>query len=215
VRVKTAKNRTASSARWLSRQLNDPYVQQAQKEGYRSRAAFKILEMDQRFRLLKPGQKVVELGAAPGGWSQVVLEKIKAGTPRGGVLIAIDLLPFKPLEHLVFIQGDFLDPQVQQQVLDTSGVGVDLVLSDMAASTTGHRSTDHLRTMNLADAAFAFAKATLKEGGAFVTKVFQGGAHKELLDQLHAHFKIVKHVKPPASRQESPEMYVVCLGFRP
>lgn len=213
VRVKKAKGMTSSSHRWMARHLNDPYVQEAQKKGYRSRAAFKILEIDQKYKLLKQGQVVVELGAAPGGWSQVVSQKIKVGQ-GDAKLIGIDLLPVEPIPGATFLIGDFLEKECQQQVLDLAGREVDLVLSDMAASTTGHKSTDHMRTMNLAEASFLFAKETLKIGGSMVAKVFQGGTDKALLDQLKIYFTHIKHYKPPASRQESPEMYVVCTGFR-
>lgn len=213
IRLKKARGMTNSSQRWMSRHLNDPYVQEAQKKGYRSRAAFKIMEIDDKYKLLKSGQVIVELGAAPGGWSQVVARKIKAGQGNAR-LIGIDLLPVEPIEGAVFLVGDFLEKECQEEVLNLAGGSVDLVLSDMAAGTTGHKSTDHIRTMNLAEAAFLFAKETLKPGGAFVAKVFQGGTDKELLDQLKIYFAQIKHFKPPASRQESPEMYVVCMGFR-
>lgn len=214
VRLKTARGRTQSSQRWLSRQLNDPYVTQAKRDGYRSRAAFKLKELNEKVPFLKPGQHVIDLGAAPGGWTQMVLEIVKPSTKNGRV-VGIDLLPMDPLADAHLMQGDFLDPSVRAQLLSYLDGPVHVVLSDMAASTTGNATTDHLRTLALADMAWQFAKGILAEEGTFVTKVFQGGADKDLLTDLKRHFKVIKHIKPPASRKESPEMYVVAVGFRP
>jgi 23S rRNA (uridine2552-2'-O)-methyltransferase len=213
VQLKNARGRKTSSQRWLRRHFNDPYVQQAQRQGYRSRAAFKILEIDTKFKLFKPGHVVVDLGAAPGGWSQIAAKAITANT-QSNSLFAIDLLPVEPIPGMNYIQGDFLDLANQKKLVSLTGNQVDVVLSDMAAQTTGHASTDHTRTRALAEAAFSFAQNVLKEGGTFVTKVFAGGTHQELLIQLKQDFKSVKHYKPPASRKESPEVYVVCQGFQ-
>ena len=213
VRLKTARGRDASSQRWLMRQLNDPYVQQAQLKGYRSRAAFKLLEIEQKYKILKPGQIIVDLGAAPGGWSQIILEKFPAVRSQGRIF-AIDLLEIEPMAGVDIFTGDFLDSQIQQQFRAHVPQGVDLVMSDMAASTTGHANTDHIRTIALAEAAYSFAYDFLKLGGTFVTKVFQGGADASLLADLKKSFKSVKHFKPPASRKESAEMYVIAQGFR-
>lgn len=207
-RVRTAGKRSASSTRWLERQLNDPYVRKAQMEGYRSRAAYKLKELDEKLDLIKPGMTVVDLGAAPGGWSQVALEK------KAGKVIALDLLPMEPVPGAVFLQMDFMDDDAPEALITALGGGADLVLSDMAPNTTGHRNTDHLRIMMLAEAAYDFAAGVLKPGGAFVTKVFQGGAQNELLQRLKRDFQTVRHIKPPASRKESAEQYVVAAGFR-
>lgn len=210
IKLKTARGRTNSSQRWLSRQLNDPFVQMAQKKGYRSRAAFKIQEIQNKYRIIKPGQVVIDLGAAPGGWTQALLEMMPSLT-----VIGIDLLEVEPIAGATFIQGDFLDEGMQKD-LETmlKGKKADAVLSDMAASTTGHSQTDHIRTEMLADIAFHFAQQVLVEGGSFVAKVFNGGTHQTLLDLLKKRFKVVKHFKPESSRKESPELYVVCTGFR-
>lgn len=212
VSLKKARGRKNSSQRWLQRHFNDPYVQQAQQKGYRSRAAFKLLEIDAKYKLFKPGQVVVDLGAAPGGWSQIVVQAIKANA-QAPTLFAIDLLPVEPLAGMTYVQGDFLDREIQNQMKSLTHHAVDIVLSDMAAQTTGHASTDHIRTRALAEAGFSFAREVLKEGGAFITKVFAGGTHQELLVQLKQSFKSVKHFKPPASRKESSEVYVICQGF--
>jgi 23S rRNA (uridine2552-2'-O)-methyltransferase len=214
VHLKTALGRKISSQRWLQRHLNDPYVQEAQARGYRSRAAFKFLEINEKYTLIHPHDIIVDLGAAPGGWSQIAAQLIFEKKGKGHVF-ALDLLEMDALPGVSFLQGDFLDPLIKEQLRELLPGPVNLVLSDLAASTTGHSSTDHLRTMVLAETAFTFAKEILKPGGAFVTKVFAGGTHKELLDLLKHHFETVKHFKPPASRKESPEMYVVCLGFKP
>lgn len=210
VRVRTARGRRLSSTRWLERQLNDPYVQAAQRDGYRSRAAYKLLEMDERFGLLRPGQRVVDLGAAPGGWCQVAQAKVG---PRGRV-IGIDVLEMDPLAGVEILLGDLQDDATLDRLLATLDGPADLVLSDMAAATTGHAGTDHLRTLALAELAHDFARRVLSPEGAFVSKVFQGGTEGELLKALKADFAKVRHVKPPASRKGSPELYVVATGFR-
>jgi len=210
VRLKKARGRKVSSQKWLQRQLNDPYVQQAHELNYRSRAAFKLLQLNEKYKFLKPGMTVVDLGAAPGGWAQITLELLKGRSK----IIGIDLLEIDPLEGATFLKGDLTDSTMQEQLRALAPEGVDVVLSDMAASTTGHSQVDHLRTRLLAENAFSFAQSVLKSGGSFVCKVFEGGTHKELLDQLKSHFQDIKHMKPPASRKESPEMYVVALHFR-
>jgi 23S rRNA (uridine2552-2'-O)-methyltransferase len=214
VRLKTAKTRSASSQRWLERQLNDPYVAAAKHEGYRSRSAFKLAEIDAKHRVLRPGKRVVDLGAAPGGWAQVAADRVRAVEGRGQV-VAIDILEMKSLPGVEFLQLDFLDEAAPARLKAMLRDGAaDLVLSDMAAPGTGHVRTDHIRIMALAEAAAAFACDVLDRGGAFVCKVFQGGTEKALLESLKRAFTTVKHVKPPASRAESAEMYVVALGFR-
>ncbi len=214
VRLKTAKQRTASSQRWLERQLNDPYVAAAKREGYRSRSAFKLAEIDARHRLLKPGKRVVDLGAAPGGWSQVAADRVKSVEGKGQV-VAIDLLDMEAIAGVEFLKLDFMDETAPARLKAMLRDGkADIVLSDMAAQGTGHVRTDHLRIMGLAEAAAEFASEVLSPGGAFVCKVFQGGTERELLDRLKRGFASVKHVKPPASRAESAEMYVVAQGFR-
>lgn len=208
VRVKGSAQRTVSSRRWLARQLNDPYVTEARKQGWRSRAAFKLLELDDKFRLLRPGSAIVDLGAAPGGWTQVAVRKGAAA------VVAMDLLPMDPIQGATVLQGDFSEPGADTQLIEAMGRRADLVLSDMAPNTTGHAATDHLRIMALAEMALDFAIATLNEGGAFVAKVFQGGSEREMLDRMKRHFAVVRHAKPPASRKESSELYVVATGFR-
>jgi len=211
VRVKSANKRTVSSARWLERQLNDPYVAEAKKQGYRSRAAFKLLQLDDKFHVLKEGARVVDLGAAPGGWCQVAVDRVG----ERGKVIGIDLLPMDPIPGADLIQMDFMTdeaPGVLKRLLDGSLANV--VLSDMAASATGHAATDHLKIMALAETAYDFAKDVLAKGGTFICKVLQGGATGELLKLLKRDFAEVKHVKPPASRSDSAEIYVVALGFR-
>lgn len=208
-RVRTGRGRTASSVRWLERQLNDPYVKQAKAEGYRSRAAYKLIELDERFGLLKGVRRVVDLGIAPGGWAQVVRKR----SPKAGV-VGIDLLETEPLEGVTILQMDFMAdaaPGLLEAALDGPP---DLVLSDMAANTVGHKQTDHLRTMGLVEAAAHFAVEVLAEGGAFVAKVLAGGTDAELLTLLKTHFRSVKHAKPPASRKGSSEWYVVAQGFK-
>jgi 23S rRNA (uridine2552-2'-O)-methyltransferase len=209
VAVRTAKGRTGASQRWLARQLNDPYVQAAKQQGWRSRAAFKLSELDERFHLIRRGARVVDLGAAPGGWTQVA---VRGGAAR---VVAVDLLPMDPVPGSELLSGDFTEPAIQAQLIQMLGGKVDLVLSDMAPNTTGHTATDHLRIMALAGAALEFAVEVLAEGGAFVAKVFQGGAERQILDRLKRRFAAVRHAKPPASRKESSELYVVATGFRP
>lgn len=210
VRVKSARRRKASSTEWLERQLNDPFVAEARRRGYRSRAAFKLLQLDERFHLLAPGRRVVDLGCAPGGWTQVVAARVGA---RGRV-VGADLQPADPIAGATLLNGDFRDPAVVARLCDALGGRADLVLSDMAAPATGHAATDHLRIVALAEDALAFAAANLKPGGAFVAKVFQGGAEGELLARLKQLFTEVRHAKPAASRAESSETYVVAKGFR-
>ena len=215
VRVKPARRRPASSTRWLDRQLNDPYVAEARRLGYRSRAAFKLIEIDDRLRLLRPGQTVVDLGAAPGGWTQVALERTRAAE-TGGRVIALDRLEIDPVPGAEILLGDFQDAATLARLEQTlGGARADLVLSDLSPSTTGHRATDHLRIVTLAEDALAFAEGVLKPGGAFVAKVFRGGADADLLKRVRARFETVRHVKPPASRADSAETYLVALGFRP
>jgi len=217
VRVRKTGSRSASSARWLTRQLNDPYVAEAQRQGYRSRAAFKLMQLDARFHLLKPGLRVVDLGAAPGGWTQVAVAATQAerGPDRSrGRVVALDLLEMAPLAGATVLLRDFLDPAAPGEIQAALGGPADLVLSDMAAPTTGHAKTDHLRILGLAEAALAFAEATLAPGGGFVAKLFQGGAEAALLQRLRRDFATVRHAKPPASRAESAETYVVAQGFR-
>lgn len=208
-RVKTSRGRTASSTRWLERQLNDPYVQQAKAEGYRSRAAYKLIELDEKFALLKGARRVVDLGVAPGGWAQVVRKL----APRAEV-VGIDLLETEPLEGVTLLQMDFMADAAPAALTAALGGSPDLVLSDMAANTVGHKQTDHLRTMGLVEAAAWFAVENLDDGGAFVAKVLAGGTDTELLALLKRHFRTVKHAKPPASRKGSSEWYVVAQGFK-
>jgi 23S rRNA (uridine2552-2'-O)-methyltransferase len=210
VRVKTARGRTVSSARWLQRQLNDPYVAAARQEGYRSRAAYKLIEMNEKYGFLKGARRVVDLGAAPGGWTQVVTEICGPGTS----IVGIDLLEVEAVPGAVMIQMDFLNEAAEDRLLAEMDGPADVVLSDMAAVTTGHKQTDHLRTMALCEAALDFAKKVLKPGGSFVAKVLRGGTEGTLLDEMKKRFKTVKHMKPPASRSGSTEMYVIGMGFR-
>ena len=208
-RVRTARNRSASSTRWLERQLNDPYVRRAKAENYRSRAAYKLLELDERFGFLRGIGAVVDLGIAPGGWSQVLRRR----TPRAKV-VGIDLLPTDPIEGVEIVQMDFMDEQAPERLRSLLGGPADLVLSDMAANTVGHPQTDHLRTMALVEAGLEFAKEVLRPGGAYVAKVLAGGADSQLVAELKRHFGTVKHAKPPASRKDSSEWYVVAQGFK-
>ena len=213
-RLKSARGRTASSQRWLERQLNDPYVAAARREGYRSRAAFKLIEIDDKHRFLKPGGRVVDLGAAPGGWSQVAARRTKADEGRGQV-VAIDYLPFDPIPGVTILELDFMDEAAPGRLEAALRDGrADVVLSDMAAPTTGHAKTDHLRIIGLAEAALAFALEVLEPGGTFLAKVFQGGSERELLARLKQSFATVRHIKPPASRADSAELYVLATGFR-
>lgn len=208
-RVKTARKRSVSSNRWLQRQLNDPYVRQAHAEGYRSRAAYKLIELDEKFGVIKKARAVVDLGITPGGWSQVV----RKVNPRARVA-GIDLLPCEPLEGVEILLMDFMDDEAPDALLEALGSAPDLVLSDMAANTVGHQQTDHLRTMALAETAVDFAVQNLVPGGTFIAKVFAGGADRDLLTVLKQNFATVKHAKPPASRKGSPELYVVAQGFK-
>jgi 23S rRNA (uridine2552-2'-O)-methyltransferase len=196
-----------SSKRWIERQLSDPYVREAKAAGYRSRAAFKLLEINDKARLFRPGQRVVDLGCAPGGWSQVALEK------GAREVVAIDLLAVEPLAGVHIIEGDINAPEDVARMMEGLSGAPDLVLSDMAANTTGHKQTDHLRTVALVEMALGFALDHLVTGGGFVSKVFQGGATQDVLERLKANFAEVKHIKPPASRAGSPEIYVVAKGF--
>ena len=208
VKVKKDRGRTASSRAWLQRQLNDPYVAAAKAKGYRSRAAFKLSELDAKFHFLKKGAKVLDLGAAPGGWSQVAAAK-------GATVVAADVLEMEEIPGVVFFQADLTDPDVPAMLKAALDGPADVVMTDMAAPTTGHRATDHIRTIALVEIALEVALDTLKPGGTFVGKVFQGGASSDLLAGLKKHFREVKHVKPPASRAESVELYVVATDFRP
>lgn len=208
-RLKSAKGRSASSVRWLSRQLNDPYVKQAKAEGWRSRAAFKLIDLDEKFGLLKGARRVVDLGIAPGGWSQVVRKK----SPSAAV-VGIDLLPTDPIEGVTIFEMDFMADEAPQALTDALDGPPDLVISDMAANTVGHKQTDHLRTMGLVETAVDFAIQTLAPGGAFVAKVFAGGTDGELLTILKKNFTTVKHAKPPSSRKDSSEWYVIAQGFK-
>ncbi|WP_443970216.1 RlmE family RNA methyltransferase [Sphingobium sp. CR28] len=208
-RVKTARNRSAQSTRWLARQLNDPYVKRAKAEGYRSRAAYKLIELDEKFGVLKGVRHVVDLGVAPGGWAQVVKRK----RPEAAV-VGIDLLPVEPLTGVTLLQMDFMADEAPDRLIEELGAAPDLVLSDMAANTVGHAQTDHLRTMGLVEAAADFAIKTLRPGGAFVSKVFAGGTDNSLLAELKRNFTTVKHAKPPSSRKGSVEWFVVAQGFK-
>ena len=209
-RLKTAKGRKVSSTRWLERQLNDPYVRKAKAEGYRSRAAYKLLELDEKFGLLKGVKAVVDLGIAPGGWSQVVRRRSPAAKVAG-----IDLLPTDPIDGVAILQMDFMDDEAPARLKEALGVDhADLVMSDMAANTVGHPQTDHLRTMALVEAGMEFATEVLRPGGAYVAKVLAGGADNNLVAALKRHFATVKHAKPPASRKDSSEWYVIAQGFK-
>ncbi|MBH68087.1 MAG: 23S rRNA methyltransferase [Rhodospirillaceae bacterium] len=213
VKLKTARGRSVSSQRWLSRQLNDPYVKEAKRLGLRSRSAFKLIQLDEKFNLLRPGQRIVDLGAAPGGWTQVAAQQIK-DTEKNGKVIGFDVLPIEPITGAELVQGDFMvqkDVDTLSSLLDGTA---DLVLSDMAAPTTGHASTDHIRTVALCEAAYEFARETLSMDGVFVAKVFKGGSEQGLLARMKREFKTVRHVKPKASRPESPETYVIAQGYK-
>jgi 23S rRNA (uridine2552-2'-O)-methyltransferase len=209
--VRTGKGRSLASKLWLERQLNDPYVARAKREGFRSRAAYKLMEIDDKARILKSGAHVVDLGAAPGGWSQVAAARVGAGRGR---VVAIDILDMPPLPGVDFLHLDFLDADAPEKLKAMAGGPVDVVLSDMAANATGHRKTDHLRIVALAEAAAMFAREVLKPGGAFLAKVLQGGTEGALLADLKRDFAVVKHVKPAASRSDSAELYVLATGFR-
>lgn len=213
VRVKSNGKRTLSQATWLERQLNDPYVARAKREGYRSRAAFKLLEIDDKYKLLKPGQRVIDLGCAPGGWSQIAAVRANSLTGKGRV-VGIDLLEVEAIPGVELIQIDFMDDSAPAKMMEYLGGPADVVLSDMAANTTGHKKTDHLRIIGLVETAIEFARGVLAPGGSFVAKVFQGGMEATLLADLKRDFANVRHVKPAASRADSSELYVLATGFR-
>jgi 23S rRNA (uridine2552-2'-O)-methyltransferase len=213
VRLKTKKNRTVSQKRWLERQLNDPYVARAKREGLRSRAAYKLIEVDDKYHLLKGGARVVDLGAAPGGWSEVAAKRVGAAEGRGRV-VAIDVLDMKPVAGVDFMQLDFLDPAAPGRLRAALDGGADVVLSDMAANATGHKKTDQLKIMALVEAAAEFAREMLHPGGSFLAKVLQGGTETALLSELKRDFATVRHVKPQASRADSSELYLLATGFR-
>ena len=208
VTLKTARGRSTSQQLWLRRQLNDPYVAAARAQGFRSRAAFKLIELDERFHIIRPGARVVDLGAAPGGWTQVALQRGAA------CVVGLDLLPIDEIAGAKLLLGDFTDPAMPEQLAALLGGPADLVLSDMAPNTTGHTPTDHLRIMGLAELALDFATGVLAPGGAFVAKLFQGGSERQMLSLLKTRFSSVRHAKSPASRKESSELYVVVSGFR-
>lgn len=208
-RLKTGKNRSASSVRWLTRQLNDPYVRQAKADGWRSRAAYKLIELDEKYALLRKAKRVVDLGIAPGGWSQVVRKKAPAA-----MVVGIDLLPTEPIEGVTIFEMDFMADAAPTLLVEALGGAPDLVVSDMAANTVGHKQTDHLRTMGLVETAAHFAIENLEAGGAFVAKVLAGGTDADLLALLKKHFTTVKHAKPPSSRKDSSEWYVIAQGFK-
>lgn len=214
VRVKTGKGRTVSQKNWLERQLNDPYVQEARKLGYRSRAAFKLTEIDDKYKFLKPGGRIVDLGAAPGGWSQVAVKRVKAEEGRGKV-IAIDMHGMEPLPCVTIFKKDFLEDDAPALLIEAlGGEKADCVLSDMAAHATGHRQTDHINIMTLAEAGYEFAKQVLKPGGTYLAKVLRGGTEGEMLKMMKKDFTSVRHVKPMASRDDSAELFVLAMGFR-
>jgi 23S rRNA (uridine2552-2'-O)-methyltransferase len=206
-RVKTARKRTPQSTAWLARQLNDPYVKQAQADGYRSRAAYKLIQLDEKFQFLRGCKAVVDLGVAPGGWAQVVRRLV----PKAAI-VGIDLLPVSPIEGVILLEMDFMADEAPDRLIQELGMAPDLVLSDMAANTVGHKQTDHLRTIGLVEAAAEFAIETLEPGGHFISKCFAGGADGELLKILKANFKSVKHAKPAASRKDSVELYLIAMG---
>jgi len=214
VRLKTARGRKTSSQRWLQRQLNDPYVAKSKELGYRSRAAFKLIEMNEKVKFLNPGSRVVDLGAAPGGWTQVAIEIVKPQLTNGYVL-GLDLQEMEPLAGATLLHLDFLQEDAEDIVInELGGKQADVVLSDMAAFSTGHAPTDHLKIMALAETAFCFAEKVLAPGGTFLAKVLQGGTENTLLNRLKQSFKVVKHLKPPSSRKDSSEMYVIALEFK-
>lgn len=216
VRVKTARGRTVGQAKWLQRQLNDPYVAAAKTAGWRSRAAYKLIELDDKYRLLKPGMRVVDLGAAPGGWTQVAVKRVKAaeGEKGRGFVLGVDINPVDPIPGAILMQQDFLAEGADEKIIEALGGKADLVLSDMAAPATGHRQTDHIRIMMLCEMALDFAIRVLNPGGAFLAKMLRGGTENELLNTMKRDFRTVRHVKPPASRADSAESYVIATGFR-
>ncbi len=211
VKVRTARGRKPSSTRWLERQLNDPFVAEAKRRGYLSRAAFKLSWLDDKYKVLRPGKRVLDLGAAPGGWTQIVIERLRGK----GEVLAIDKLEMENLSGARIVQMDFMAADAEDRLLAELGGPVDVVLSDMASPSTGHRQTDHLRTMVLCEAAYDFATRILRPGGCFIAKVLQGGTEAGLLTRARQDFKRVHHAKPPASRPESTELYLVALGFEP
>jgi 23S rRNA (uridine2552-2'-O)-methyltransferase len=213
-RLKSRKKRTLSSRQWLERQLRDPYVAEAKRRGLRSRAAFKLIEIDDRYHLLRPGARVVDLGAAPGGWTQVAVERVRAGRGGKGRVVAIDLLAMAPIEGAHLIEADFLEEHAPVLIRDALAGPADVVLSDMAPPSTGHPGADHLRIIGLAETAFAFAADVLTPGGTLLCKVWQGGTEAGLLAEMKRTFRSVRHAKPPASRPDSAELYVVATGFR-
>ena len=212
-RVKTARGRTVSQTRWLQRQLNDPYVEAAKRQGYRSRAAYKLAELDDQVKFLRPGMRVIDLGDAPGGWTQVAVERVKPKN-GGGQVIGIDLTPVDPIAGATVLEGDFMADDAPARLIELMEGPVDAVLSDMAAPATGHPPTDHLRIMALAETAQDFAEQVLAPGGTFIAKVLRGGTERALLDRLKRGFAKVRHIKPAASRADSAEIYVVATGFR-
>lgn len=212
-RIKRKSGLKPSSRRWLERHMNDPYVHRARAEGYRARSAFKLIEINDKYRIVKPGARVVDLGAAPGGWSQVAA-RITGSSERNRLVVAIDYLPVDPVPGVVIVQKDFLDEDAPSALIEALGEQPDVVLSDMAAPTTGHRQTDHLRTMHLCEVAADFAISVLKPGGHLLAKTFQGGTENALLGGLKRHFETVRHVKPGASREESVELYLLAMGFK-
>ncbi len=213
-RVKSARGRKLSSTRWLQRQLNDPYVAEAQRLNLRSRAAFKLIELDEKFGFLKPGARIIDLGCAPGGWTLVASERVKAGKPGGGVVVGMDLQEVDPVPNATTICHDFMDDDAPDILKKALNGPADVVLSDMAAKATGHTATDHMRIMDLCELALMFAREVLSPDGIFVAKVLQGGTEHQLLAEMRKLFKTVKHAKPPASRSDSAEMYVIAIGFR-
>ncbi|MBS0185628.1 MAG: RlmE family RNA methyltransferase [Proteobacteria bacterium] len=212
MRLRKDPKRSESSRRWLQRQMKDPYVVRSKKEGYRSRAAYKLLELNEKYHFLKPSLTVLDLGAAPGGWTQIAVSLVKS-TSQNPSVFAFDILPMEPLEGASIFEGDFMEDATLKNLEEEIGGKVDVVLSDMAPSTTGHAATDHLRIIGMVEAAYDFARNILKPGGAFIAKVFQGGTEKDLLLLLKQDFEKVHHAKPPASRKESSELYVIALGF--
>jgi 23S rRNA (uridine2552-2'-O)-methyltransferase len=213
-RLKGEKRRTPSSRAWLERQISDPYVARAKRDGFRSRAAYKLAEIDDKYKVLKPGARVVDLGAAPGGWSEIAARRVGGKEAGKGRVVALDILDMKPIPGIEFLKLDFLDGTAPARLKEVLGGKIDVVLSDMAANATGHRQTDHLRIMALAEAATAFAREVLAPGGAFLCKVLQGGTEAALLAELKRDFANVRHVKPPASRADSAELYLLARGFR-
>lgn len=211
-KVRTAKGRKLSSTRWLQRQLNDPYVAEARKKGYASRAAFKLIELDEKFHFLKPGKRIVDLGAAPGGWTKVAVER--AGMSSSAIIVALDINEMEPISGATILHHDFLDEQAPELLKQALGGQADIVMSDMAAPATGHTATDHLKIMALCEAALEFAYEVLAPDGVFIAKVLQGGTENEMLASMKKQFKVVRHAKPPASRSDSAEMYVVATGYR-